>query len=34
MNDVEINQQIKQMQQFIHQEAAEKASEIKLKASS
>jgi len=32
MNDVEINQQIKQMQQFIHQEAAEKASEIKLKA--
>ena len=32
MNDMEINQQIKQMQQFIHQEAAEKASEIKLKA--
>lgn len=32
MNDSEINQQIKQMVQFIHQEAAEKANEIKLKA--
>eukprot|EP00962_Isochrysis_galbana_P035134 scaffold12001_cov116-Isochrysis_galbana.AAC.10 len=32
MNDSEINQQIKQMVQFIHQEANEKANEIKLKA--
>jgi V-type H+-transporting ATPase subunit E len=32
MNDSEINQQIKQMVQYIHQEAAEKANEIKLKA--
>lgn len=32
MNDQEINHQILQMVQFIHQEASEKAQEIKLKA--
>merc|ERR1712174_43536 len=32
MNDSEINSQISQMVQFIHQEAAEKAAEIRLKA--
>eukprot|EP00316_Scyphosphaera_apsteinii_P013702 CAMPEP_0119308758 /NCGR_PEP_ID=MMETSP1333-20130426/12704_1 /TAXON_ID=418940 /ORGANISM="Scyphosphaera apsteinii, Strain RCC1455" /LENGTH=221 /DNA_ID=CAMNT_0007312599 /DNA_START=77 /DNA_END=742 /DNA_ORIENTATION=+ len=32
MNDTEINQQITQMVQFIHQEASEKAQEITLKA--
>lgn len=32
MNDADINQQIQQMVQFIHQEASEKAAEIKLKA--
>mmetsp|Transcript_41064 Transcript_41064/g.90085 ORF Transcript_41064/g.90085 Transcript_41064/m.90085 type:complete len:221 (+) Transcript_41064:41-703(+) len=32
MNDAEINSQITQMVQFIHQEAAEKAAEIRLKA--
>merc|ERR1712070_1331539 len=32
MQDSEINQQIQQMVQFIHQEAAEKAAEIKTKA--
>jgi len=32
MQDTEINQQIQQMVQFIHQEAAEKAAEIKTKA--
>jgi len=32
MNDSEVNAQINQMVQFIHQEAKEKAAEIKLKA--
>jgi len=32
MNDAEVNAQIQQMVQFIHQEAKEKAAEIKLKA--
>jgi len=32
MNDMEVNSQINQMVQFIHQEAKEKAAEIKLKA--
>merc|ERR1719291_1266371 len=32
MGEPEINQQITQMVQFIHQEASEKAQEIKLKA--
>merc|ERR1712087_470831 len=32
MNDSEINSQISQMVQFIHQVAAEKAAEIRLKA--
>ena len=32
MNEAEVNQQISQMVAFIHQEAKEKANEIKLKA--